>query len=87
MVLTFACGKAGVVDLRPTEAPAANAININTASIDELQTIPHIGPKNANDIIEYREKHGPFRRPEQLLLIDGISDDRFRKIRRMIVIE
>ncbi len=87
MVLTFACGKAGVVDVRPFEAPAANAININTASMDELQTIPHIGPKNARDIIEYREKHGPFRRPEQLLLIDGISDDRFRKIRRMIVIE
>jgi len=87
MVFSFACADRKAVDTTPLEAPVAESVNINTANEQELQAIPHIGPKNARDIIEYREKHGRFRRPEQLLLIDGISDTRFRSIRRMIVTE
>ena len=84
-MFSFACADRKTPVASPPEAPIAGAININTASESELQKIPHIGPKNARDIIEYREKHGRFRRPEQLLLIDGISDERFRSLRRMIV--
>ena len=87
IVFSFACANQKTAVVAPLESPIAGAININTASEQELQKIPHIGPKNARDIIEFREKHGRFRRPEQLLLIDGISDTRFRSIRRMIVTE
>lgn len=38
----------------------------------------------AQKIIEHREKQGPFRRPEELMLIRGISDIRFRRIRHLI---
>jgi competence ComEA-like helix-hairpin-helix protein len=59
-------------------------ININTATSEELQRLPHIGASMARKIIEHREKHGLFKRPEQLMMISGISDVRFRRIRHLI---
>lgn len=63
---------------------AADALNINTATAEELTAIPNIGEKLAERIIEFREANGRFQRPEQLLLVPGISDKRFREIRHMI---
>ena len=68
-------------------SPSAAAININTASAEELQKIPHIGEKMAAQIVEHRERYGPFRRPEHLMLIPGISDSRFRKIRDLVRVD
>ena len=65
----------------------AEAININTVGIDELRRIPNIGDKLAADIIEFRERHGHFRRVEHLLLINGVSDSRFREIRHLIRVQ
>ena len=66
---------------------SADLVNINTASADDLQRIPHVGEKLAAKIIEHRETNGPFRRVEHLMLIPGISDKRFRKIRPMVRVE
>ena len=66
---------------------ASNAININTATTEELTTIPNIGEKLAERIVEFRETNGRFERPEDLLLVPGISDKRFRDIRSMIKTE
>jgi competence protein ComEA len=60
------------------------ALNINTATAEELVTIPNIGEKLAVRIVEFRERNGRFQRPEDLLLVPGISDKRFREIRNMI---
>jgi len=62
-------------------------ININTASANELETLPGIGQSLAQRIIEYREKYGPFRRPQHLIIIRGISDKRFRAIRDLVTVE
>ncbi len=67
--------------------PAENAININTASREELEKLPNIGAKTAEKIIEHRERFGKFRRVENLMLIEGISDKKFRRIRTLIKIE
>jgi competence protein ComEA len=48
-------------------------VDINTASIEELDTLPGIGPKTAWAIIEYRETHGKFTSPEDLLQVHGIG--------------
>ena len=66
---------------------SAAAININTASAEELQKIPYIGEKLAGQIVEHRERYGLFRSSEQLMLIPGISDSRFRKIREMVRVD
>ena len=68
-------------------SPSSAAININTASAEELQKIPYIGEKLAGQIIEHRETYGPFRRAEDLILIPGISDSRFRKIRGLVRVD
>lgn len=64
-----------------------SAININIASATELEKLPHIGAKTAQEIVEYREKFGRFRKPEHLLLVRGISDRRFREIQTLIKTE
>jgi competence ComEA-like helix-hairpin-helix protein len=62
-------------------------ININTASVKELEKLPGIGRGLAERIIEHREKYGPFRRPEHLIMVRGISDKRFRVLRDSVTIE
>ena len=67
--------------------PASLRININTASIKELETLPGIGKGLAERIVEHREKYGMFRRSEHLIMVRGISDKRFRALRDSITIE
>ena len=67
--------------------PLPHAVNINTAPPVELQKIPHVGESLALKIVRYREINGPFRRIEHLMLIQGISDKRFRKIRPLVSVE
>jgi competence protein ComEA len=87
-LLISACGQQPpIADGSTVSAAAENAININTASADELTRIPHVGEKLAEKIIEHRELNGPFRRVEHLMLIQGISDTRFRKIRPLVRVE
>jgi competence ComEA-like helix-hairpin-helix protein len=70
---------------QPTSTPSASfVININKASESDLEKLPHVGPALAKKIIEHRETYGPFRRPEHLLAIDGLSEKRFLEFRRFI---
>lgn len=64
-----------------------DAVNINTASVDELERLPHIGRKTAEAIIAFRTENGPFRRPEHLMQIRGISEARFADIQSLIKTE
>ena len=64
-----------------------SAININTASIEELEKLPHVGAILAQKIVKHRENFGKFRRAEYLMLVDGISDSRFREIRNSVKVE
>ncbi len=64
-----------------------NAINVNTATVDELEKLPHIGRKTAEAIVEFRTVNGPFRRVEHLMQIRGVSEERFANLRPLIKIE
>jgi competence ComEA-like helix-hairpin-helix protein len=76
------------VNASPSSQPGlASRININTASASELEKLPGIGKGLAERIIEHREKFGPFRRPEHLIIVRGISDKRFRALQNLITIE
>jgi competence protein ComEA len=65
----------------------APVININTASVETLEKLPHIGAKTAQEIVAHREKFGKFRKPEYLMLVRGISDKKFREMRSLIKAE
>lgn len=84
--LCIGCGYEAEIVVAPEQTETSNAetININTASRDELARIPHIGESTAELIIQFRETHGSFKRPEQLMQIRGVSDERFRRIRPLI---
>ena len=71
------------------ERPAAaldprSALDINTATLTELETLPGIGPSLAQKIIDYRETHGLFNSVEELLSISGIGPAKLDQIREMI---
>lgn len=68
-----------LVDVRVIQS--ANAVDVNTASVNELETLPHIGRKTAEAIVKFRIENGPFRRPEHLMQIRGINEGRFLAIR------
>lgn len=88
--LTVNCKQNAEKQILSTEnqiLPAENAININTATAQELEKLPDVGAKTAERIIEYRETFGKFRRIENLLLVEGISDKKFRNMRHLIKAE
>ncbi len=66
---------------------AVPPISINEASREELERLPGIGPALAARIVEHRERHGPFRRAEHLLVVRGISERRFRDLRPHVTAE
>jgi len=68
-------------------SPAAKKININTATLAELDTLPKIGPATAQHIIDYRAKNGPFKKIEDLKNVSGIGDATFDGLRDLITVE
>ena len=68
------------------QSPKAAAVNINTASIEELMTIPGVGESKAKSIIEYRQKNGGFTCKEDIMNITGIKEGVFSKISDYIVV-
>lgn len=66
--------------------PNEKRVNINTAHVLELMTIPSIGRTKAMAIIRYREKKGLFTTPESLVNVSGIKDKTFEKIAYLITV-
>ena len=62
------------------------ALNLNTASIRELEALPGIGPALAKKIVEFREKKGGFKRIEELLAVPGISEKRWRVLKELVYV-
>ena len=66
---------------------ATKPININKAKLEELTTLDGIGEERAKKIIEYRKKNGPFKKPEDLMNINGIGPKIFEKNKALIKIK
>lgn len=77
------------VEYDPPSAVATSKahLNINTATAEELERLPSIGPKAAESIVQFRTENGPFRRVEHLMLVRGVSERRFAELRPYISIE
>ena len=60
------------------------SLNLNTATADQLEALPGVGPAMATRILEYREKNGPFKKVEDLMNIKGIGEKAFLKLKPLV---
>lgn len=61
-------------------------ININTASLAELDTLPGIGPTTAQKIIDYRQQNGPFLNTQDIINVSGIGPGTYERIKDLITV-
>ncbi|MGH9724909.1 MAG: ComEA family DNA-binding protein [Candidatus Acidiferrales bacterium] len=61
-------------------------VDLNTATIAQLEQVPGIGPSRARAIVDLREKSGPFERVDELLAIRGINKARLEKLRPYVMV-
>jgi competence protein ComEA len=69
----------GVVLAAAKPAPTGK-VDINTASVEQLTSLPGVGEKLAARIVEYREKSGGFKSPQELMNVRGVGEKNFQKI-------
>ena len=62
-------------------------VNLNRASAAELIELPGIGEVMSRRIIDYRQHHGPFRRPAEIIIIEGFSEKKYRAIADLICVD
>ena len=67
-------------------SPGSSCMNINTASLEDLDRLPGIGPVYAQRIIEYRSAHGPFQDVEGLTAVKGIGIATLEKMRELVCV-
>jgi comEA protein len=70
---------------RSAATPAA-PVNLNTATQAQLETLPGIGAKAAQRILEYRQKNGNFKKPEDLMNVKGIGEKSFLKLKPFLTV-
>ena len=68
------------------EKSSPGVININTATRDELESLPGIGKVKAQAIIDYRNEYGPFFTIEEITRVDGVGEGIFRNIKNRICV-
>ena len=67
-------------------ASAATPMNLNTATAAQIETLPGIGARAAQRIIEYRQKNGGFKKIEELMNVKGIGEKSFLKLKPLITV-
>jgi competence protein ComEA len=72
---------------KPTAtATTAAPVNLNTATAEQLATIPGVGPKMAERILDYRTKNGGFKKVEDLMNVSGVGEKSFLKMKPLITV-
>jgi len=61
-------------------------LHLNTATVEQLERLPGVGPVLAKRIVDFREKKGGFRRIEELLAVPGVSEKKWKAMREYLVL-
>jgi len=73
-------------DRAPARPAAAAPLNLNTATQAQLETLPGIGARTAELILEYRQKNGGFKKIEELMNVRGVGEKSFLKLKPLITV-
>ncbi|WP_341869868.1 ComEA family DNA-binding protein [Streptomyces bauhiniae] len=74
----------GVGAVAPAGGGPSAPVSLGTATVEQLDTLPGVGPVLAQRIIDYRTQHGGFRSVDELRQVDGIGDRRFSDLRARV---
>ena len=85
LVLFIFCGCLWLAPIAGFSAPPQ--INLNTATAEQLETLPGIGPDLAQRILDYRADNGPFKNVDGLLNVKGIGEGKLAKLRDQVTVE
>jgi comEA protein len=77
---------AGQRGAKTESAASAEVINLNTATAAQIATLPGIGPKAADLVVEYRQKNGGFKKVEEIMNVRGIGEKTFLKLKNRITV-
>ncbi len=90
LVLSIAIGSmAAAASAQETPAKVAASstlVNLNVATPEQLETLPGIGPRAAQRIVEFRAKNGGFKKVEDLMKIQGIGERSFLRLRPLVTV-
>src|SRR4029077_2035810 len=83
--LTFCCLLA-TATLATAKKPPLKPVNINSATSEELQQVPGIGPVTADKILQMRKSYGAFKSVDDLLAVKGLGKKRLEKMRKYLTV-
>ena len=66
---------------------AVATVNINSATVKELENLPGIGKATAENIVAYRTANGPFKTRDDLLKVKGVGNKTLEKVRQLIAVQ
>lgn len=66
--------------------PAESLLDLNTATLEQLQALPDIGPTRAQSILDYRAQNGPFQSVEELAAVEGIGAGLLEQLREHVCV-
>ena len=69
-----------------SKAVSNEKVNLNTASLEQLQTLPGVGPAMAKKIVEHRTKIGKFTKIDEILNVKGIGEKKFQKMKDRLAV-
>ena len=65
---------------------STEAVNLNNATVAQIASLPGIGPKTAELVVQYRTKNGPFKKIEEIMNVRGIGEKSFLKIKDRLTV-
>jgi competence protein ComEA len=71
---------------RSVTASASTPLNLNAATVAQLEALPGIGRATAERIVEYRQKNGSFKKAEDLMNVRGIGEKNFLKLKPLVTV-